>query len=273
MSEAYPDQKSYKLRPPIPDNSWQEAPAFVSSEPTASASRKLGADSDDKEPKEENPDFLEEHEASPQEPEEDASLKLRPPESLTREELLERLAQAEKTCARYDHVARKLLSALALSPVMNDFYSRHARILLRDALLSLPSVSEVGHVECSMPSLASGSDAPFVEPVRFDGLQYSEWDVEWRPRSWWLSVAIKTPLLLRIYVRLTGMGVVGRMRCSLSADLSSVRLAFSRRPSVWWTTETRVLGFGAVPEVLKSGLDAEIANQVERFTVSNTAKR
>jgi hypothetical protein len=187
--------------------------------------------------------------------------------SLSYEELLARCHRAEAACARYEHASRTLLSALALSPSANAFYARHARTLLAAALVALPAVGTVGHVECSMPSIASGSEGPHLQLARFDGLQYSEWDVHWQPSSWWLSVSVVTALSLKVHVHVTDIRITGRVRCALPYDLSSVRVGFTDEPNVHLQINTSI-ELGSVPVPLHAAIDREIRQQVHNFLVS-----
>jgi hypothetical protein len=184
--------------------------------------------------------------------------------NLSYDELLERCARAEAACAMYENASRSLLSALALSPSANAFYARHARTLLAAALDALPSVATVGHVECSMPSIASGSESPVLQLVQYDGLRYS--DVDWRPSSWWLSVAVVTGIALKVHVHVTDIRIAGRIRCSLPVDLSSVRIGFTRKPIMHVQIDTSI-ELGSVPVPLHTAIDTEIRHQISNFVV------
>jgi hypothetical protein len=167
----------------------------------------------------------------------------------------------------YEAASRQLLAALTLSPAANAFYARYARTLLANALASLSVVTAVGHVECSMPSVASGAEGPDLHIARYDGLHYSEWDVDWRPSSWWLSVAVATSLALRVQVRVSGIRITGRARCALPRDLSSVRVSFVDAPKLELQIQTSV-ELSSVPVPLQANIDHEIREHITRFVVS-----
>jgi hypothetical protein len=190
--------------------------------------------------------------------------------SLSRAELELRVLRAEAAVDRYAAAARHLLSGLALSPTANAGYSAVARGLVRNALLALPSVSAVDLCECSFPAVASGAEAPALVLAHYDGLGYSEWEVDWRPASWWHSVALTTTLGLRVRVHVSALRVVGRVRVALSDDLSAVRLSFAGSPVVELSIETTVsIAGGYVPIPVRDTIDEGIRAAVSGFVRDN----
>lgn len=238
-----PEGQPHVVLPPEEDGTWSCAPAFK-------PLHKLAQSSDDHPP---------DSSALPPSPH---------LHELTRAELIARLAAAEESCARYANAARAILAALALSPAANAYYARIARTLLVDTLETLPSITSIRHCECSMPSIASGAEAPVLDLVRFDGLSYSEWDVLWSPRSWWLSVAVTTAVGLHVHVRVSNLKLQGRFRCSLPHDLSSVRIGFAGSPHIDLSIETEI-GIGVVPVPFHESIESTVREGIANFFAGN----
>lgn len=232
---------NFSVPHPVEDGTWSQAPRFIPMHKLAQSEPQLGSPLSSAE--------LDIHE-------------------LTRAELIEQLAAAEARCARYANAAKSVLAALALSPVANAHYSHVARSVLLSTLETLPSVSSVSFCECSMPSIASGAEAPNLDLIRFDGLDYSEWGVSWSPRSWWLSVALTTILGLHVHVRVSNFRLQGQLRCSLSLDLSSLRLAFAGSPKLDLVIETKV-GLGVVPVPLRDSIETTVRDGIANFFSAN----
>jgi hypothetical protein len=192
-------------------------------------------------------------------------------ETLSHAALVARCAAAEAQSSQYAYAAQALLAALALSPSANRLYAGVARRLLVDALTGLSSVASVGHCECSMPAGVTG-EAPTVSLVRFDGLHSSMWNVEFKPASWWVSVAVVTKLGLHVRVRVSGMQLSGLVRCALSHDLSSVRIAFGSppKPAIDLTVGIYISILGFLPvSSLHASIESEVRAQVEGFFERN----
>lgn len=187
-------------------------------------------------------------------------------ENLSHADLLQRAARAEALLAHWRHAASDLFTSLALSPDMTDaFYARSLRVLLKDALEALESVDALRHVEFSMPSVAS--EAPDVQLVRWDGLPFSEWEFEWAPVSWWVSVSAdgsRWGLPFNCLANVSRISMKGRLFCSFSPDLTAVRVRFPARPLLRMTVDTSV-GWGAVPFPVRQSIEALIRDEVDKF--------
>lgn len=240
------NQGTYTVTPPVPDSrgTWLAAPLL---QPPSKMSSLSTSPSDGASPR-----------SVP-----DASLS-----SLTRAQLEARLRAADAAVERYNRASRALLAALALSPAANAQYAGVARGLLREALLALETVSSVEHCECSMPAVASGAELPVVDLVRYDGLDYCEWECDWRPKSWWLSVSLRTVLGLSVSVRVSEIRVEGLVRVALSEDVSSLRLAFSGSPRIELGIDTRC-SVGSIPVPLRDTIDEGIRTAVTSFVEDN----
>lgn len=148
-------------------------------------------------------------------------------------------------------------------------YSDVLCMALRETL-STRAVGDVVYCECSMPSVASGAEAPQVDLVRFDALGDSEWDVDWSPRSWWLRLGVEVGMGLRVDVRVAEVRVRGRVRVGLSKNLSSVRVAFvGEGPLIELGVETSVFVGGVVPIPVRQSVDEGVRAAVSDFVDDN----
>lgn len=207
--------------------------------------------------------------APPDAPGQDASAreKLRGElKALSHEELVERLAGAELRLRKWEASASELVTTLALSPDMTEgLYARSLRDLLSAALLTLESVDGLRHVECSMPCVAA--EAPHVSMREWAGLDYSEWDVEWSPSSWWVSVSAdgsRWGLGFNVLTRVSAMRLEGALRCAFSKDLTSMRTSFMEKPCLEMDVESSV-GWGVVPIPVRVQIEAMVRAEIERF--------
>lgn len=189
--------------------------------------------------------------------------------SLSHSDLLEHAIETELKVHEWGNAASSLMTTLALSPEMTDvFYARSLRALLTSALETLDSIDELKHVECSMPSIAA--EAPTIDLVHWSGLHFSEWDVQWTPTSWWVSVSAdgsRWGLAFNCLAKVSEISLAGRLRCSFSRDLSAVRVRFAHKPCLDTTVDTSV-GWGAVPLPVRESIVHLIQSEIENFVNS-----
>lgn len=169
----------------------------------------------------------------------------------------------------WEKMASEMVGALALAPDCTAMYARLLRELLCDALLGVASIDALRHVECSLPSLPT--ERPALSLVRWDGLTDSEWDVEWSPTSWWVSVSAvgsRWGIGFNAVTRCSAIHVSGRLRAAFSPDLTALRVAFVDTPHLAMSVRSRV-GWGAVPLPVRQQIEQVVRNQLRDF-VSDT---
>lgn len=185
---------------------------------------------------------------------------------LSHSELLHYAVETTSKLKEWQNAASCLLTSLALSPEMTDiFYSRSLRALLTSALESLDSIDALQHVECSMPSIAA--EAPQIDLVQWHGLHFSEWDVQWTPTSWWVSVSAdgsRWGLAFNCLAKVSQISLTTRLRCSFSQDLSAVRVRFTGTPHLDMQVDTTV-GWGIVPVPVRESIEQMIRSEIENF--------
>lgn len=185
---------------------------------------------------------------------------------LSHSALLEYAVKTQTAMAEWQRAASDLISTLALSPEMTDlYYARSLRILLKSALEGLESVDSLQHVECSMPSVAS--EKPFVNIVRWDGLHFSECDIQWAPSSWWVSVSAdgsRWGLAFNCHATVSAISLRGRVQCSFSNDLTAMRIRFIDKPLLNLDVDTSV-GWGPVPLPVRESIARLIREKIEQF--------
>lgn len=185
---------------------------------------------------------------------------------LSKSELIQHAIDTHYTLHEWRHAASDLLSVLALSPEMTDaFYARSLRVMLKTALESLDSVDCLQHLECSMPSVAV--ERPIINVTRWDGLHYSEWSMQWSPKSWWVSVSAdgsRWGLAFNCLANISAISLRGHIQCSFSPDLTALRIRFVEKPSLNMLVETTV-GFGIVPLPVQESIQEIIRDRIKEF--------
>lgn len=169
----------------------------------------------------------------------------------------------------WERAAREIVSGLALAPDSNAVYARALRALLTQALAAVPSIDELRHVECSMPSLAA--EQPSISLLHWGSLSYSEWHVTWSPASWWVSVSCigyRWGLSFNVLTTCSNIFVRGIVRCAFSEDLTSLRVSFTREPTLHMTVESKV-GWGAVPVPVQEQIEGIVREEIHRFVSEN----
>lgn len=186
--------------------------------------------------------------------------------SFSHSALLDLAVETKCTVHEWERAASDLLSTLALSPEMTDaFYARSLRALLTSALESLDYVDVLQHVECSLPSVAT--EKPSVNVIQWDGLHFSEFDFQWAPSSWWVSVSAngsRWGLSFNCLANVSGISLSGRVRCSFSNDLTATRIRFVDKPLLNLTVDTSV-GWGFVPLPVRESIAQMIRERIEQF--------
>lgn len=185
---------------------------------------------------------------------------------LSHSDLLQYAMETTSRLNEWQNAASSLLTSVALSPEMTDiFYSRSLRALLTSALESLDSIEALQHVECSMPSIAA--EAPEINLVQWHGLHFSEWDVQWTPTSWWVSVSAdgsRWGLAFNCLANVSQISLTTRLRCSFSKDLSAVRVRFTGTPRLDMQVDTTV-GWGVVPVPVRESIEQMIRSEIQNF--------
>lgn len=188
---------------------------------------------------------------------------------LSHAQLVQHVVDSQYALHEWRHTCSDILSVLTLSPEMTDvFYSRSLRNLLKSALESLESVDCLRHLECSMPSIAA--ERPFVDIIRWDGLNYSEWKIIWSPKSWWVSVSAdgsKWGLAFNCLANVSAISLNAKIQCSFSPDLTSLRLRFMEKPKLNMSVETNV-GWGFVPIPVQQSIQDIIKSQIHQVVDS-----
>lgn len=186
--------------------------------------------------------------------------------ALSKDELLDHAVSCERRLEQWKQASTDLVSSLALSPDMTEtLYARSLRELLSDSLVTLEAIDELRHVECSMPCVAS--ERPRVDLIRWGGLHFSEWRVEWAPASWWVSVSAvgnRWGLGFNCLTNVSSIQLSGRLRCAFADDLTSVRISFSENPGMHMTIES-VVGWGAVPIPVRESIEEMVREEIESF--------
>lgn len=187
-------------------------------------------------------------------------------ESRPKTELVQLILDYQQKLDSWRCAASDFLSAIALSPEMTDsVYARTLRELLTNALESLESIDALRHVLCSMPSIRK--EAPVINLIKWTGLEFSEWDVAWAPTSWWVSLSAdgsRWGLPFNCMARVSDIQLQGRMQCSLSADITALRIKFTYPPQLAMNVVTSV-GLGVVPVPVQQSIAQLIQTQVKRF--------
>lgn len=190
-------------------------------------------------------------------------------ESRSKSELVDIILDYQHKLESWRCAASDFLSAVALSPEMTDtVYARTLRELLTNALESLDSIDALKHVLCSMPSIRK--EAPVVNLLKWTGLEFSEWDVAWAPSSWWVSLSAdgsRWGLPFNCLARVSDIQLQGRMQCSLSKDITALRIKFSFPPQITMNVATSV-GLGVVPVPVQESIAELIRTQVKMFVES-----
>lgn len=191
-------------------------------------------------------------------------------EDLDRDALVARVLDAEARLAMWEAAGRDFISALALSPQMtHGVYNRMVRELLTAALEELPVIDSLQHVECSMPSVAA--EAPTVSLGEWQGLEYSVWNVQWAPASWWVSVSAigqRWGIGFNCLTRCSNICINGTLRCAFSGDITSLRMSFVTPPQLEMAIESSV-GWGAVPIPVREQIEGIVRSEIERFVIDN----
>lgn len=189
--------------------------------------------------------------------------------ALSADQMLDRLVSAELRLHKWEAAASHLVTTLALSPEMTEaFYARSLRDMLSGALLTLDTIDELRHVECSMPCVAA--EAPAVAILDWKGLPFSTWDIDWAPHSWWVSVSAvgsRWGLGFNSLTRVSGIQLKGELRCAFSDDLTSLRISFVTKPLLEMDIESSV-GWGAVPIPVREQIEGMVRVEIEHFVKS-----
>ncbi len=169
----------------------------------------------------------------------------------------------------WERAASELVSGLALAPDANAVYSRLLRALLTQALAGVSAIDELRHVECSMPSLAA--ERPSISLLQWSSLAYSEWHITWSPASWWVSVSCvgyRWGLSFNVLTSCSSIFVRGVLRCAFSEDLTSLRVSFTREPTLHMSVESKV-GWGAVPVPVQEQIEGIVRSEIHKFVMEN----
>ena len=189
--------------------------------------------------------------------------------ALTKEELLEHAVSCERRLDQWQRAATDIVSALALSPDMTEtLYARSLRGLLSESLITLESIDELRHVEISMPCVER--ERPDVDLLKWDGLHFSEWRIEWAPASWWVSVSVvgnRWGLGFNCLTNVSAIQLSGHLRVAFSKDLTSVRVSFSENPEMEMVIES-VVGWGAVPLPVRESIEEMVRVEIENFVTN-----
>lgn len=180
--------------------------------------------------------------------------------------LRDRLVAAEDLLEQWRAAASSLLAAVALSPDLTiGLYAKLLRSVLAGAVADLADVQAVRHVHASLPAVPA--EAPAVDLRLWHGLSLSEWNIDWAPSSWWVSLAAdgaRWGLAVSARVRVSNIHVRGVMRTAFSSDLSAVRVSFATPPELRMDVDTSV-EWGVVPVPVQESIDEMVRQQVASF--------
>lgn len=184
--------------------------------------------------------------------------------TLSQAELVQRLVDAQLSLHEWRHACSDIMSILTLCPELTELvYARSIRVVLRNALMSLESVDGVGHIECSMPCV--NTERPLIDLNRWDGLHFSEWAIQWFPKSWWLSVSVdgsRWGIAFNILTTITNIRISGVVQLTLPSDLTAVRVRFAQKPKMSVAIDTSV-GWGIVPVPVHESIQQIIRDKIE----------
>jgi len=171
------------------------------------------------------------------------------------------------------------VSALALAPDSNAMYSRLLRTILCTALKSVVSIQHIRHVECSLPSLPT--ERPKLSLINISNMSSttcisdSRWRIDWKPASWWVSVAAtgsKWGLAFNALTTVSHISISGVVKTRFSEDLTAMRLAFVDEPQLDMTVKSEVamaVGMGVynmgIPVPVEEQIEDVIRNELRRF--------
>ena len=162
---------------------------------------------------------------------------------------------------------QNFLHCVMLSPDMNEMYNTECSTLLRDALKTVEQIQTIKYVDCSFPSVPS--EAPHIQLIRWESMQYSEWQVRWAP-SWSVQVAVEGLQYLQftLMLRLFDFRISGRIVFRASNDLSEIKLMFLSQPKMRLKTECSV-SWGSVPLPLQTYIETVVQDEFQRYTRDN----
>jgi len=184
----------------------------------------------------------------------------------TMEGLREQVRRLQQECGMLRTLVSDFLMSLALGPDLTKWYAEMFRQLIRKALSGVEAIQNIEYTECSFPSVPS--EAPQCELVVWRGLEYSEWDVDWSPNSWWVAVSVSgrqgTFLpSFSVVATVSEFHVTGkRLRVALARDCGSVRLSFCEMPVIALSVGTRAV-LGSIPLPLQDRIERAISREVD----------
>jgi len=158
-------------------------------------------------------------------------------------------------------------------------YSRLLRTILCTALKSVVSIQHIRHVECSLPSLPT--ERPKLSLINISNISSttcisdSRWRIDWKPASWWVSVAAtgsKWGLAFNALTTVSHISISGVVKTRFSEDLTAIRLAFVDEPQLDMTVKSEVamaVGMGVynmgIPVPVEEQIEDVIRNELRRF--------
>ena len=162
---------------------------------------------------------------------------------------------------------QSFLHSVMLSPDMNEMYKDECSTLLRDALKTVEQIQTIKYIDCSFPSVPT--EAPHIQLIRWESMQYSEWQVRWAP-SWKVQVAVEGLQYLQftLMLRLFDFRISGRMVFRASNDLSEIKMMFLAQPKMRLKTECSV-SWGSVPLPLQTYIETVVQDELKRWTKDN----
>lgn len=155
------------------------------------------------------------------------------------------LDQSRRVSEEWSLAASALVNVLLMSPKQNGHYAAEVSKLLESALGSLSFVERLRYVNCSFP--AAAGNAPRVQLLRWESLEYSEWRMSFSP-AWSCEVCVDGKQLISFstLVKVLNAKIEGRLRLAFSPNLASLSLSFVDVPTADVDVECGVI-IGQVP--------------------------
>ncbi len=183
----------------------------------------------------------------------------------SKDELIAEVLALRSRITAWEKLSSSLVAAVALAPEMNAMYARLLRSLLCDALRQVSTISQLLHVECSLPSIAS--EKPRLTLLHCDSLADTVWDVVWAPSSWWVSVAAtgaRWGIPFQALTTVRRIQISGRLRCAFASDVTAIRVAFDEEPRLDMQVLAEV-GWGVVPIPVQQQIEQVVRSELRRF--------
>eukprot|EP00472_Partenskyella_glossopodia_P009455 CAMPEP_0197517118 /NCGR_PEP_ID=MMETSP1318-20131121/2087_1 /TAXON_ID=552666 /ORGANISM="Partenskyella glossopodia, Strain RCC365" /LENGTH=453 /DNA_ID=CAMNT_0043066419 /DNA_START=1 /DNA_END=1362 /DNA_ORIENTATION=+ len=187
-------------------------------------------------------------------------------ETLSREELIERLTsaeirsrKAETTIQKWETGIRQILNCIILSPMMNHFYRQKLTKTLESVLTKVDSISRVVYIHCSFPSI--DKEFPIVKLNDWNSLAKSAWHMTWTP-SWHISARIEGShyLSFTLNIAIHKLKVMGDFNLSCKKDLSAITISFHEMPEVSLEVGTSIaLGILPIPlSIMQESISTQV---------------